>query len=235
MDYGEHLIAIGEPMNVPVYITNKNRLTSLKRLVDWLLETPDVGLITVLDQGTTYQPLLTYYKSLPKRVDVRFLEPNPHLCWVFWELHMEDEQTGPYIVTDGDYVPADHCPKDLISKMVVLLEEYYPKGYTKVGPGIRTDNIPDSPFFSEAVQGQQQYWQHRLTPECFDAAIDTSFAVYKKEFGFNNGWAIRLDYPYLFEHQRWYVWPLDDEERYYIEHDDYGAGHTVNMKQKGYI
>jgi len=224
-------------MDVPVYITNKNRLTSLKRLIDWLLETPDIGLITVLDQGSTYPPLLWYYEQLPiGEVAVKFLEPNPHLCWVFWALHMDEEQKGYYIVTDGDFVPADFCPRDVVSKMVRLLEEYFPQNYWKVGPGLRTDNLPPSPFREEAIAGQQQYTKNRLTPECFSAAIDTSFAVYKGGFGDQElGHAIRLDYPYLFEHLPWYTWPLDDEERYYIAHDDYLLGHTSNLRRKGLI
>jgi len=223
-------------VEIPVYITNKNRVTPMRRLVDWLLETPDVGKVTILDQGSTYPPLLEYYDEIKEKVEIKLLEPNPHLCWVFWALKMEEQQTGPYIVTDGDYVPADFCPPDIISKMHNLLETYFDRNFWKVGPGLRLDNLTESPWKEEVLKGEAPYWQHRLTPECFASAIDTSFAIYKQGFGDQAiGHAIRMDAPYLFEHTSWYTWPFDEEQRYYMAHDDYTRGHTAYLKKKGLV
>ena len=207
----------------------------MRKLVTWLLENPYVGQITVLDQQSTYPPLLNYYKEIKDEVAVMHLPPNPHLCWVFWALHMEDQQKGPYIVTDGDYVPASCCPIDLIPKMADLLDRYYDLNFWKVGPGLRLDNLPTrTPWYNDVRAGEAKYWEYRLTPECFSSAIDTSFAIYKKGFGDQAvGHAIRMDMPYVFEHWPWYVWPSDEEDRYYILHDNYTRGRSAYLKERG--
>jgi hypothetical protein len=222
-------------MSIPVYITNKNRLTPLRNLVDWLLNAEGAGEITVLDTGSTYEPLLDYYRRAARHLNVKFVGEGG-LGWAFWHHHMHEEQTGPHIVSDSDVTPSEDCPLDLIPQMLELLNEYYPQGYKKVGPGLRLDNLPDSPWHGEVVQSQQQYWRRRLKPNCFSAAIDTTFAIYKKEFGSTEmHTAVRLDAPYLFEHYPWYVWPLNDEERYYIEHDEYDNGHSRYLVTRGLV
>lgn len=221
-------------MKIPVYITNKDRVTPMRKLVEWLLITPDVGKVTILDNGSTYEPLLEWYDEIKQFVSVEMLGEQESLCWVFWAQKREEKETGPYIVTDGDYVPASFCPDDIVGKMVELLERHFHEGYWKVGPGLRIDNLPDCPWRDLVVTGQGPYHRERLGEGYFRSAIDTSFAVYKGGFGDSQiGHAIRLDAPYLFEHYPWYVWPLDDEQRYYMAHDRWHNGHTSWLVAQG--
>ena len=63
-------------MNFPVYIVNRNRLTTTKRLVDWLLQSQDLEKIVILDNQSTYEPLLEYYSNLPQGVSVKWIGRN---------------------------------------------------------------------------------------------------------------------------------------------------------------
>src|SRR5271154_6345144 len=110
-------------MLIPVYITNRDRLTAPKKLVEWLLVTKDVGQITILDNDTTYPPVLDWYETLHDVVVTKMNRNGGP--WVFWELEMQKSQPTPYIVTDSDMVPSDGCPDDIIEKMRVLLETYF--------------------------------------------------------------------------------------------------------------
>jgi hypothetical protein len=56
---------------IPVFIINRDRLTSLRQMVNWLLEsgTRQIG---IFDNASAYQPLLQYYRSLPSNVQVTY-------------------------------------------------------------------------------------------------------------------------------------------------------------------
>lgn len=161
--------------------------------------------------------MLAYYEEeIPTGVNVVFLGKNigPGCVYDYGYAYKGED----YIISDSDVVPAECCPKDLLEKMVEVLGRHYPKR-KKIGPGLRTDNLPDTiPYKARIIKENEGFWTHRLDNDCFGAAIDTTFALYKA----GDGWqgpdpniGIRLDHPYVFEHTPWYVWPLTDEEKYY--------------------
>ena len=224
-------------MSVPIYIINRDRVTTTRVLVEWLLKSGNDS-ITIIDNDSTYAPLLDYYKEIQHDVCIKYMHCNAG-PWVFWEEGLYKEQTSVYVVTDSDVVPSEGCPLDLLTKMEELLDKYFVQNYWKVGPGLRIDNLPDSPWKEEVINGQQPYWQTKLTDNSFIAALDTTFAMYKGGFGDQEmGHALRLDIPYVFEHRPWYAWPLDEEEKYYIEHadtDKIWSGHSRYMLNKGLV
>lgn len=200
----------------PVFIINRNRVTTTKQLVDWLLKAKTQRIV-IVDNASTYPALLEYYKNLPEGVEMLPLGRNIGRL-SFWEAGIDKLQSGPYIVTDSDVVPADICPLDLIDKLESLLRTHV--SYQKIGVSIRLDNLPETPWREGIIEGQQQYWKKKVG-QCWDAPVDTTFAIYR------SGWvdpewgrAIRTDAPYLIEHRPWYVWPLDEEEKYYRQHDE---------------
>src|SRR5271166_4067804 len=123
---------------IPVYLNNRDRLTTTRTTVDWLLSA-GTRRIVILDNDSSYPPLLKYYKALPVGVSVEFLGANAG-PWAFWDREMHLQQHTPYVVTDSDLVPAEECPKDLISKLQVLLSNRPESG--KVGPGLKIDDVP---------------------------------------------------------------------------------------------
>ncbi len=223
------------PEAVHVYIVNRNRVSCTKRLVEWLLAA-GTERITIIDNDSTYPPLLEWYRSLQGGVVVHQTGENigPWRAWD-WANGMEAE---PFVFTDSDVVPPPECPRDLIGKCLSVLAEA--SDCDKVGPGLRLDNIPTQNLMQEYFQGrslhawESQFWTRRregASCASFQAPIDTTFALYCPHGTFSNGWHnIRLDAPYLVEHTPWYVTkPYSEEETYYRAHANYpGTGHHLS-------
>lgn len=197
---------------IPIYIVNRNRLTTTKELVYWLLDSGMFN-ITIVDNGSTYQPLLDWYDLGDVRVVFMNRNAGP---WVIWTMKMH-EIVQPYIVTDSDIVPSVDCPKDLVAR---LQEVLYQNWYGKVGPSIRLDNLPESPWREQCIASQKKYWE-RTENGSYIAPIDTTFAIYKSEWiDPQPGTALRLAPPYSVEHRPWYTWPLTEEEKFYRANAD---------------
>lgn len=202
---------------IPVYIVNRDRVGCTKRLVDWLLAA-GTERVVIVDNASTYPPLLKFYEELPAGVELHQVGRNagPLVCWQD-ELHLRQET--PFVVTDADVVPSDCCPKDLVVKLLSMFEKF--PNCRKVGPGLRTDNIPDTlPFKQKIVEENKQFWTTRVSSEAFRASIDTTFALYRTKASWpghcpDNG--IRMDFPYVAEHTPWYSWPLTEEDEYFGE------------------
>lgn len=212
------------PAQINVFVNNRDRLTSTKALCEWLLKAGTKNVI-ILDNGSTYGPLLEWYRGLPEGVSV---EMHPNLGpWAFWALKRQETQGNPYVVTDSDCVPADCCPLDLMSRLLRKLSDCPECG--KVGPGLRIDNLPDlcKNFITNGDgrgwEGEIPFWKRRHPNGGFNAPIDTTFSLYSAyspwvPADWNN---IRLDFPYVVEHTPWYVSkPFSEEEQYYRDHAD---------------
>jgi SAM-dependent methyltransferase len=207
------------PADIPVFIINRNRLYPLKALVDWLIGAGTKD-IRIVDNDSTYPPLLAYYQNLPEQVTVIHMGVNAG-PWVVWEHGLVDKVETPYIVTDADLLPAG-CPTDLVEKMLRLLEAHPECG--KVGVGLRIDNLPDwYKHKKEVIEWEAKFWWNSVGDDAFRAAVDTTFALYPPHAPFQNGpQNLRMNRPYCFEHLPWYSdeTDLDEEEKYYREHAD---------------
>jgi len=221
----------------PVYIVNRDRLdTGFRQLVTWLNELEMMN-IFVLDNKSTYPPLLDYYKFLTaeKKAQIMFADKNGG-PWVFWKAGLHLQQNQPFIVTDPDVVPASDCPNDIIEVMLKCLV-FCPQ-VTKIGPSLRIDNLPDTYDKKQSMLGSEgEYWNPlRLETlkghPAYRAGIDTTFALYRpwsplNRCHFTN---YRLAPPYHFEHRPWYVDSanLSEEEIYYRTHREnaIGSGRT---------
>ena len=204
--------------DIPLFIINRNRLTAMCTLIDWLLAA-GMRKIVIIDNQSDYPPLLRYYKELPAGVKVLLMDQN-HGPYVLWQQGVHKELDTPYIVTDSDLVPPDFCPADLVPALLQALQRFPDAG--KVGPGLRIDNLPDGYREAGLVrQWESQFWELPLGGGCFAAPIDTTFALYPPRAEFSrDDRNVRLGYPYLLEHTPWYADEarLNEEEVYYRAH-----------------
>jgi hypothetical protein len=220
---------------IPVFINNRDRLSSTKALTEWLLKT-GTHKVTILDNASTYGPLLEWYSRLPEGVVVeRQANLGP---WGFWNTGRHLVQATPYVVTDSDLIPSDCCPVDLVSKLQGVLLSV--PECEKVGPGLRLDNIPDlsRDFITngdgKGWEGEGIYWKRKHSSGAFLAPIDTTFGMYKARAPWTDAdwtWSarnLRLDIPYVVEHTPWYVSkPFSEEEQYYRDHADRTWSHVT--------
>jgi len=209
--------------NTPIFIISKNRLSCLKQLIE-KLEKYNLKNIYILDNASTYEPLLTYLDKIPYNI-CKLNENLGHLA--LWKCKKFDHiiKNIPFILTDPDVIPIDNCPDDFIYKFYEILEKY--QDITKVGFSLKIDNLPDSYNLKETVmKWEMQFWQNKITSDfnfnIYRAKIDTTFALYKPNISPNErSWfnAVRTGGNYMAEHTAWYSDSsnLTGEEKFYIE------------------
>lgn len=218
---------------IPIFINARDRLSCLKQQVDWLLAA-GYSKIYILDNASTYPPLLDYYKSMEDQVNVIYLKKNLgyKALWKSGILNVLNIQT-PYVYTDPDIVPVEQCPHDVLKKMLVILRQYpYIK---KVGFGLRTDDITFAGR-EEALAHEQPRMRTTVGRDLFLGVIDTTFALYRNYRHYNAYASLRLSGDCMARHLPWYLdyEKLSEEESYYAKHatNDYSTLKVMKDNQK---
>ena len=202
---------------IPVIINNFNRLTSLTKLIKWL-ETRGYYNIHIIDNASTFPPLLAYYDHCPYRVH-RLRENMGFLALWKSPVHKLFKKQY-YVYTDSDVVPVDECPEDF---MRVFFKKLNADPATlKVGFSLKIDDLPDHyELKSQVLAVEETYYYHKESDGFYKANIDTTFALYKP--GAKGGANLyrkmyRSAYPYQARHLPWYVDSsnIDKEELYYM-------------------
>jgi hypothetical protein len=199
---------------VTVIINNRDLLDWPRRMCAFIERMDDLHEIIIVDNGSTYRPLLAWYKQTPHQVI--FAEnlghKAPWMCGV-----LDQIQTDYYCVTDPD-LDISSVPPDCLTHLRDILERNPVLG--KVGLSLETGDIPV----------QSPYWEHVRTYEAalqstdlVDgqirlAPVDTTFAVYDRrvlrEYRITGA---RTCAPYTAKHLPWYVVQPEGEFRYYLD------------------
>ena len=207
--------------NIPVIINNFNRLNYLKQQISWL-EKVGIQRIYILDNDSTYEPLLDFYKKTPH--EVILLGKNVgHLA--LWETDVFNKfEHNYYIYTDPDVIPVEECPDDFLAYFMEILNRYLE--FDKVGFSLKVDDIPDYyPHKTKVLDIEENYWnvERKITHQgqnLYMAPIDTTFAVYRPfvKGGFRLK-AIRTGFPYMLRHLPWYIdfEELSEEDKFYLD------------------
>ena len=216
-----------EPQRTPVFVNNFNRLSSTRNLAFWIAELARARVI-ILDNASDWPPLLDWYERCP--FEVRRLGANigHRAAWISGAV--AGITTPYYVVSDAD-LSMDGCPRDVLEQLADGLTRF--PWATKAGVGLEIDDIPAEYPSRDLVLGiERQYWAQRLDDRFFQAAVDTTFALYRAGEDPPCAPALRSDRPYIARHLPWYVCPatLDDEERHYLLSANpafsSGTGHT---------
>lgn len=202
--------------HIPVFINARDRVTCLSQLVTWL-ENAGHERIVIVDNDSTYEPLLDYYKNCPHQV-VKLGANLGHLA--VWRAGLIEQigYNGSYVVTDPDVVPDEMCPYDAVERFYELLQRY---GVDKAGFGLRVDNLPDSYKFKQSViKWESQFWENQLDEGVYHADTDTTFALYRPGAPVGTYSAVRTGFPYVAQHTTWYQDSenLSPEDVYYRDH-----------------
>lgn len=205
-------------MQCPIIINCRDRVTALASLVGWL-EKVGQDEIYLLDNDSSYPPLLEYYEKTPHEV-IRLRENLGHLAlWLSDALSDRLATAEYYVYTDPDIVPISECPPDALEFFAAVLDRH--PWASKVGFGLRIDDLPEHyRFRNEVIRWERQFWAETIAPGLYRAPIDTTFALYRKHSGHDLDRAIRTGYPYLARHLAWYIDSANpgEEEDYYREH-----------------
>jgi len=191
-------------MRVPVIINNRNLLTWPKAMVNELQKWDGIGDIYIVDNGSTYKPLLDWYATNP--CEVVILEENlghqaPWLCGLVQKLG-----EPYYAVTDPD-LDLFTTSKRTIPLCVEWLEKFPEVG--KVGLSLRWDDVPPRSSYYTHVntyEANRQRNSRVIAGARVDVAIDTTFAVYNRQEYFIGGIS-------LLESARHIPWYYSEKER----------------------
>lgn len=209
---------------IPIIINNFNRLTTLRLLID-SLEQRGYTNIYILDNRSTYPPLLEWYKSC--RHEVIHLPDNIGFKALWKHAPTRKRFCGDYyIYTDADVVLDEACPDDIIGRMHRILKYERPHAF-KIGPSIRIDNLPDHYVHkAKVIEWESRFFREKTTDKTgatlYRAPIDTTFALYRPRVGLSRRpslEAYRIAAPYQIVHLPWYedsAHPTE-EEQYYKE------------------
>lgn len=202
---------------IPIIINNYNRLSYLKKLIDSLTKRGYNNII-ILDNKSTYPPLLEYYESCPYRV-IR-LDKNIGYRAIWLSGVFEEFKNSYYVYTDSDMEIESDCPDDFMEYFISILNKY-PLSQ-KVGFGIQIDDLPNHFINKEKViNHEMQFWKNEVAPGVYRADIDTTFALYRpfcKGVASKYHETYRTGKPYIIKHLPWYVDSnnMTDEEEYYV-------------------
>lgn len=220
---------------IPIIINNRNRLEYMKLAIA-SFEERGYHNIYIIDNDSTYPPLLEYYEKeckypifrLKKNVGYNALW-DTCLIRKFWRSY--------FVYTDSDVVLSKACPDDLLEKAYAILQAY--STIHKVGPALEVDDIPLCN--KDAVwKTQHEFWKERFVWNhltLYKARIDTTFALYRpfvcKHFGTFYP-QIRMGYPYVAKHMPWYEMPdnLPEESLYYQQMANVDSTWYKNQKGK---
>ena len=222
---------------IPIFINNFNRLGCLQKLVDWLLEA-GYRRIYILDNASTYEPLMAYYDTLGKNdsgVQVVMLGSNMgyKALWDSGVLEKLNIET-PYVYTDSDVVPSEQCPKDVLLHLLNILRKY--PFLKKVGLGLITEDIT---FFdsNKIKDNEKRFYIHEMEENVYFGAVDTTFALYRNYRHYNIYISARTTGKYMARHLPWYYdyQNLPEDERYYAEHANASASLIGDLKERNLL
>ena len=210
-------LSVSESFNVPIIINNRNRYTYLKDLVDWLVEAGYTNIV-VLDNDSSYVPLLEYYKHTPARVI--FLKKNSGYKALWSTEFYQTIKNKYYVYTDPDLLPSSACPKDLVYRLYLELKNY---PVEKSGSALKIDDLPEHYEHKEKViKNESPFWEKSPAKDVYFAPIDTTFALYKPlAYGdAEDCEALRVGGDLVFIHRPWYEDSRhpDEETKFYVAH-----------------
>lgn len=191
--------------DVPVIINCRDRVIDLVNLVAWLEKAGHEN-ITLLDNDSTWEPLLTYYEQTPHEV-VR-LEENlgSRALWRSGRVPGTE-----FVYSDPDVLPTEECPLDVVEYLHDLLGRF---SHPKAGLGLMLDDTPH--FQSIGWERSLVSDSRMLEPGVFDSLVDTCFALYRPHTT-HSLLALRTAAPYLCRHTPWYrIADPTEEEQYYL-------------------
>lgn len=234
--------------NIPIVILNRDRLVPMVHLVESLHKKNYTNII-IIDNQTTYEPTLEWYKNSGVEV---FYNNIPETLYDTGTLHrlavdvkhprFVDLLKDYYVFTDSDVVPVDEIPDNFLEHMFELCEEF--KGIHKIGLGVKIDDLlEDNPQTPQFLNYEKDFWSdNRRIPhpkyELYKAPIDTGFALYTPNSA--AGWSdnsIRMAGDYMMRHYPFYYYldRLPDDEFYYLKHLPGGRGPVVSWHNKNLL
>lgn len=220
----------------PIFINSRDRVGCLKKLINWLLDRNYENII-ILDNDSTYDELLLYYKEIEKKKDVKIIYLKKNFGHkAIWQSGILEELNinTPYVYTDSDIIPDKKCPDNIVEQLYDILVKY--NYLYKVGLSLKISDITIY-IANDIKKHESGFYSVPIEPNVYMAPVDTTFALYRnyRSYSLFNTEAMRL----RFEggeliHIPWYYDKdnLPEDEKYYIKHANSSSTLSVCIKEK---
>jgi hypothetical protein len=201
----------------PAYVNTFNRLTTTRRLCEQIAAL-DNAVPVIIDNASTWEPLLDWYQHCPFEV-IRLSENmGHHAPWKCGATARPND--GFYCVTDCD-IDIEGVPADLMDVLRKPLTSWS-NPPVKSGVALRIDDLP--PWQTVVKGWESTFWNKPVDGFRYWAPIDTTLAMYRantpvriatKVAGIR---AVRSAGDYTARHMPWYLDPtnLDEENANYF-------------------
>lgn len=228
--------------DTPIIILNKDRLEPLKKLVE-SLKVRNYNNITIIDNESTYEKLLNWYKESGLDVFYNNIPETKYDTGTLYRLAFEIKHekfvkllSSHYVFTDSDVVPIDECPEDFIESLIDIRERH---NCHKVGLGLKIDDLPENDFSKGIIKNENFFWLDRIQDdkyEIYKAGVDTTFAIYApNSLPLLNHNVIRSGGKLIARHIPWYydLNNLPEDEMYYLRNlaPNRGPGYSMEVKK----
>ena len=197
---------------IPIILNNFNRLSTTKKLADDLYNLGYTN-IHILDNNSTYPPLLNWYDNCPYTVER--LKSNLGQLSIYNSGYI-NKFSGWVAYSDSDIELNPNTPGGFVEKMIEIAEKY---NKLKVGLALRIDDLPTTRYGLYVKKEEQKFWYKEVADCIYEADVDTTFSIIKVGQPFQYQ-ALRIAGDFTARHIPWYLDydNLTEEEIYYIEH-----------------
>jgi hypothetical protein len=162
-------------MKIPIIINNRNLFTWPKKMFEDLSKFEDVGDIIIVDNNSTYEPLLEWY--LTKPCEIIYSDNLGQISpWV--NNIPEKRQYQYYVVTDPD-LDLSETPKNSLNYLLEKVQNH--KKFSKIGLSLCNYNVSvDSPYHYFLKTWSYHNWDLNDLEDglLMKQPIDTTFALY---------------------------------------------------------
>ena len=185
----------------------------------------NVGDIIIVDNDSTYSPLLDWYKTDPCKI-VKVSNLGHAAPWIAGVI--DSLNTPYYVVTDSD-LGLEDTPDDTLD---YLYENLLLTNLDKIGLGLDWKKVSlESPYYNHIQGYEKNRWN--ISPVVnniyTEVQVDTTFALYQKNHYFIGGGS--TSFPYVARHYPWELTKEDydnnEEFKYYIKN----ASHSSSYKK----
>ena len=217
--------------NLPIFINNFNNYYTLHKLVDDFYK-KGYRNIYVLDNKSTYKPLLKYYKE-NKKIKVIYLNKNYGHKSIWDCPFLKDIFKYWFVYTDPD-LDISNVPDDFLIEMMNIHKNNKLDKNTKIGCALEINDIPEfnKKKKKEIIDWETQFWNSKnlkivQNQKIYHTQIDTTLALYPPNYINHNLNGYRVAGEFTIKHLPWYLDEknLPENEIYYRKSKLKNVGH----------
>jgi len=167
---------------IPIFIICYNQYTFVKSMVEQLLKYSTN--IYIIDNKSTYPPLVEYLKSIENIVNVIYMPYNEG-HWVYEKDEIIKLGGDKYIVTDPDLTLNPNLPQNFIDILAELSDQYQ---IDKIGFSLDISNNINTSIKMNGINvpdWEANFWKEKINNpkyELYKAPIDTTFCLINSKY-----------------------------------------------------